>query len=74
MRSHWMTPTPALGLLVFALVTPSAVLDAQDWPHWRGPSASGVSPERGLPTRWSDTENIAWKVVIPGKGHSSPVI
>lgn len=24
--------------------------------------------------RWSDTSNVAWKVAIPGRGHSSPVI
>jgi outer membrane protein assembly factor BamB len=26
------------------------------------------------PVRWSDTSNVAWKVEIAGRGHSSPVI
>jgi outer membrane protein assembly factor BamB len=51
-----------------------ASLSAEDWPQWRGPSASGVSTERGLPTRWSDTENIAWKARIRGVGVSSPIV
>jgi outer membrane protein assembly factor BamB len=68
------TSLPGLGLLVFALAVPSTVVDAEDWPHWRGPSASGVSPERGLPSRWSDTENVAWKAKIRGLGVSSPIV
>lgn len=44
-----------------------------DWPRWRGPFDTGVA--RGdAPLRWSDNENIAWKVAVPGKGHSSPVV
>ena len=43
------------------------------WGHWRGPSQTGVAPGTA-PVRWSDTSNIAWKVEIPGRGHSSPVV
>lgn len=44
-----------------------------EWPRWRGPFNSGVA--RGTaPVTWSDTENVIWKVDVPGKGHSSPVI
>ena len=43
------------------------------WPRWRGPEFNGVA--RGdAPVTWSDKEHIAWKVQVPGKGHSSPVI
>jgi outer membrane protein assembly factor BamB len=45
-----------------------------NWPGFRGPSADGQSDSTGLPTTWSDTENVAWKVKIPGRGWSSPVI
>ena len=48
--------------------------EARQWPHWRGPAASGVSPERGLPTQWSDSDNIAWKAAIRGLGISSPIV
>ena len=47
---------------------------AENWPGWRGPNGDGTSPEKGIPLKWSGTENIAWKVAIPGNGHSSPVV
>jgi len=46
----------------------------QDWPQFRGPTGQGVSDERGLPLTWSETKNVRWKVAIPGRGWSSPVI
>ncbi|SVE01167.1 uncharacterized protein METZ01_LOCUS454021, partial [marine metagenome] len=49
-------------------------LCAENWPGWRGPRGDGTSLEKNIPTQWSTTENLAWKVAIPGKGHSSPVI
>jgi outer membrane protein assembly factor BamB len=49
-------------------------LNADNWPHWRGPSASGVSKEEKLPAKWSDTENVAWKVPVNGLGISSPIV
>ena len=50
------------------------VVVAQDWPMWRGPECSGISQETHVPTTWSDTENIAWKTKIPGRGLSSPIV
>ena len=47
---------------------------AADWPQFRGPDGQGHSPAAGLPLRWSESKNIAWKVRIPGSGWSSPVI
>ena len=46
---------------------------AESWGHWRGPLQTGVAAG-AAPVRWSDTSNIAWRVEIPGRGHSSPVI
>jgi hypothetical protein len=51
-----------------------ATLAADNWPHWRGPSASGVTGEQNLPERWSKTENIAWKAPLDGLGISSPIV
>jgi len=51
-----------LRLFVVFFIAFAFTLRAENWPHWRGPSASGVSSETGLPIRWSDSENIAWKV------------
>jgi outer membrane protein assembly factor BamB len=44
------------------------------WPRWRGPSGQGLVEGAGYPDQWSERENIAWKVEIPGSGNSSPVI
>ncbi len=46
---------------------------AQEWPQFRGPDGQGHASERGLPTEWSETQNIVWKVPVPGRGWSSPV-
>src|SRR5262245_53497571 len=51
-----------------------AALHADNWPQWRGPGGKGVSAERGLPDRWSPTENIAWKADLRGLGASSPIV
>jgi outer membrane protein assembly factor BamB len=44
------------------------------WAQWRGPYATGVSKSAKPPAEWSETKNIRWKVEIPGRGSSSPVI
>jgi len=44
------------------------------WPQWRGPLANGLAPAANPPIHWSETNNIRWKITLPGKGHSSPVI
>jgi len=46
-----------------------------DWPWWRGPQRNGISnPDQDPPTEWSETQNVAWKSPIPGRGHSSPTV
>jgi outer membrane protein assembly factor BamB len=60
--------------LVLMLVAGAAQIHADNWPHWRGPDATGVSAESGLPERWSDTENVAWKAPVRGLGISSPIV
>jgi outer membrane protein assembly factor BamB len=47
---------------------------ADNWPHWRGDNGNGVSLKAKPPTKWSDTENVKWKVAVPGRGSGSPVI
>jgi outer membrane protein assembly factor BamB len=75
MRPRTPVRMRSVGLIGLGLsVLFCGTLGADDWPQWRGPLASGVSPERGLPTRWSDTENIAWKAQIRGVGVSSPIV
>lgn len=63
------------AVLCFALVA-SLVLPicAGDWTQFRGPHGLGISDETGIPIKWSATENIAWKVDLPGPGASSPIV
>jgi hypothetical protein len=52
----------------------SSLLAEGNWPQFRGPEGNGHAKATGLPLKWTESENIAWKVAIPGSGHSSPVI
>jgi len=61
---------PALWLLSFA----GFAVAADDWPQFRGPGGQGHSRATGLPLTWSETENVAWKVPVMGRGWSSPVV
>jgi outer membrane protein assembly factor BamB len=45
-----------------------------EWTGFRGPNSSAVSPEKGLPIKWSKTEGLRYKVDLPGRGLSNPVI
>lgn len=47
---------------------------AENWPQWRGPRGDGSAQDPALPTRWSATENIQWKVKVPAAGHASPIV
>ena len=44
------------------------------WPNWRGPLLDGVAGGSGYATSWSPTENVRWKVALPGLGASTPVV
>lgn len=46
-----------------------------DWTRFRGPNGAGVSTEKDpLPTHWSGTRNLQWKIPLPGMGTSSPIV
>jgi outer membrane protein assembly factor BamB len=47
---------------------------ARYWPQWRGPLATGAAPHAQPPLTWSEDEHIRWKVAVPGKGHSTPIV
>ncbi|MES2568787.1 MAG: PQQ-binding-like beta-propeller repeat protein [Verrucomicrobiota bacterium] len=64
-----------MKLLFLAFASVSTLLHAEDaWTQFRGPTAQGLSEAKGLPRRWSETENIRWKTPLPGEGWSSPVV
>lgn len=68
------TPFPlivALAVAQLALGNPAA---NEQWPQWRGPLGNGVAPHASPPVKWSESENVKWKVKLPGFGTSTPII
>ena len=65
-----------LGALIAGLAGLGALAESPDdnWPNWRGPNADGVAVKGSPPVTWSESENIKWKVPLPGKGSSTPVV
>ncbi len=59
--------------LILTLIC-STTASAGNWAHWRGDRGNGVSETATPPTKWSSTENVKWKVSIPGQGSGTPVI
>ncbi len=64
----------SLSLLICLTLSGSVL--AENWPCWRGPRGDGTSAEMQIPVAWNGEtgEGIAWKVEIPGTGHSSPIV
>jgi outer membrane protein assembly factor BamB len=58
----------------FILLFLTLFSSGSDWPQFRGPTGQGQSDEHNLPLTWSETANVRWKVAVPGRGWSSPVV
>lgn len=62
-----------LAVAAFALAaSPAAAADR--WPSFRGPTGDGVSDAKNPPTKWSEKQNVLWKMPVHGKGWASPVV
>ena len=62
-------------LTVLALIVANAASGAElNWPQFRGPRGDGTSMSTQVPVSWGETNNLVWKVSIPGRGRSSPVV
>jgi outer membrane protein assembly factor BamB len=48
--------------------------NGDDWPRFRGPNGTGTSSDSSIPVQFKDGDGILWKVALPGKGNSSPII
>ncbi len=58
-----------------AAAPPLKMARADDsWSQWRGPLATGVAPDADPPVEWSEEKNVRWKVALPGRGHSTPIV
>ena len=64
---------PLLALLTFFAATHWAQC-ASNWPQFRGPNGDAVSDDKAVPLKWSASENMKWKLDLPGAGASCPVV
>ena len=66
-----------LALLAVTLALSSGI-DARagetEWPQFRGPTGQGISEAANVPVKWGAEESVAWKIEVPGKGWSSPIL
>jgi outer membrane protein assembly factor BamB len=69
----WSTVRTLCTVCAFGTL-PGTLAAAQEWPQFRGPGGQGHSAERGVPLDWSSTRNVVWKVPVPGRGWSSPIV
>ena len=77
-----MKRSRSIGAWLLVVFWTSATLLAEDvagesranWPQWRGPMLNGVAPMGDPPVRWTATENLRWKTLIDGRGHSTPIV
>jgi outer membrane protein assembly factor BamB len=53
---------------------PSGPSPGENWPQWRGPDYDGISHETNVPTTWSESSNVVWKLEMPGMGGSTPAV
>src|SRR5262245_15460788 len=71
---HLLIPACLLAFVAAAgEVAPTADV-LRYWPQWRGPLANGVAPHAHPPVLWSEKKNVRWKIPLPGKGHSTPIV
>jgi outer membrane protein assembly factor BamB len=65
-----------LAAAVLLLMVGGAVRAAEpgDWPRWRGPHDNGSSEAGAYPLKWDATTNLLWKLELPGKGCSTPIV
>src|SRR5689334_4570016 len=68
------TRSRQIVLTGLALMQLAGMGEAANWPAWRGPEGTGISPEKNLPLRWSTNENVRWRTGLPERGNSTPII
>ncbi len=60
--------------LILLMITAPQLVQADNWPHWRGPHLNGTADGKDYPVEWSLEKNILWKSEVPGYGCSTPVV
>ena len=60
--------------MALTLLASTVVFADQDWPQFRGAKSGVAANDTTLPDTWSATQNVAWKLDVPGRGWSSPIV
>ena len=68
-----IAPAPAASAFVATMIEVEGE-GAKYWPRWRGPSGQGIVREGTYSDKWGPADRIKWKVPVPGRGHSSPIV
>ncbi len=66
MKSSFLVSSLMLALSLSVMAT--------NWPQWRGPDGNSIAKPGDYPARFSPTENLIWKIKLPGKGSSTPAV
>ena len=61
-------------VIVLNILTIIGYSFASDWHQWRGPNNDGISQVTDAPIHWSQTENVRWRLPLPGEAASTPVV
>jgi outer membrane protein assembly factor BamB len=64
----------AVFLFIVLTISSSSILIAENWPRWRGPRDNSTGVPGTYPVIWSETSNVLWKIELPGKGCSTPIV
>lgn len=70
---HLRTLSLQVLLIVAVGLGGTRILEASNWPRFRGPNGTGISTDKGVPVTW-DAQGILWKAAIAGSGNSSPIV
>jgi outer membrane protein assembly factor BamB len=63
-----------ISVIVVLTAVPARTVHAQHWQQFRGPQAGVAPADPRLPDTWTTTENVAWRIDIPGRSWSSPIV
>ena len=61
-------------LISIILITVLSSFKTENWPQFRGPESNQLTTEKTLPLEWSDEKNLLWKIELPGRGWSCPIV
>ena len=64
-----------LNLVLMFVVAGGVAARGDSWPAWRGDLlGSGKTADDKIPTEWGADKNVRWRVALPERGNSTPVV